>query len=167
MEALEALPGYKPRPGTPFRAWLFTIARNQAIKVLRKQWRLEPWDTEALNRRRDRPISEEAALRALGWIVDTELMLFVDRLPLAQRQVLMARFLLGMDTKEIAELLDRSPEAVRMQQSRALTFLNERLTAIGRAPESVNLEPALIVFRQAKVVRLRRFQLKDPNGPTR
>jgi RNA polymerase sigma-70 factor (ECF subfamily) len=167
MEAMEALPRYRPRAGKPFRAWLFTIVRNQAIKAMRKQRRLEPWDTEALNRRRERPISDEAALRALEWITDSDMMLFVERLPLAQRQVLMARFLLGMNAKEIAQLLGRTPETVRMQQSRALTFLRERLTAIGRAPESANLEPATLVLRQAKVVRLRRFQLKNPDGPTR
>jgi RNA polymerase sigma-70 factor (ECF subfamily) len=165
MEALEALPRYTPHPGKPFRAWLFTIVRNQAIKVLRKQRRVEPWDSEALDRRRERPVSEDAALRALDWIGDADLMLFVDRLPLAQRQVLMARFLLGMNAKEIAEMLDRSPETVRMQQSRALAFLRQRLTAIGRAPTHPNLEPSVVVFRQAKVVRLRRFQLKNP-GPT-
>ena len=129
--------------------------------------RWDATDPAELDRVRERlqPLAEEEGLDALNWITDTDLHVFVERLPLIQRQALVLRYLFGMPSKEIAAILDRSPSDVRMMQSRAIHFLNARLAAIGRAPiidlPERDPEQARTYLRQAPVLRARRFSLKD------
>ena len=134
ISALEALPSYERRV-QPFRSWLFTIARNRLLDHLRTYRRVEPEDPGEIDRRRG-AYSEEASVRALQWMSDSEVLLFVERLPPAQRQVVVLRYMMDFTTAEIAEVLDRSPEAIRQIQHRALAYLQERLSAIGREPMS-------------------------------
>lgn len=130
-QALIALPSYELR-AQPWRAWLFRIARNQALDHLRKRGRVEVEEPGAIERRRQ-PVGP-GELRALQWTSDDELVLLIERLPEAQRQVLALRYLLGFSGPEIAEVLDRSPGAVRQLHHRALRFLEQRLAALGREP---------------------------------
>lgn len=127
--AYEALPRYVDR-GEPFRAWLFTIARNYAITEVRKRSRITVADIREVERRRD--LDPEAETRALEWITDFELMVFVERLPPPQRHALILRYMFDLTNTEIAAILDRSEDDVRKLQSRAILYLRERLSAIGR-----------------------------------
>jgi RNA polymerase sigma-70 factor (ECF subfamily) len=158
MQVLEALPRYERR-GQPFRAWLFVSVRNLALYQLRKLRRSEAQDPAEIDRSRENGGSTEADLSAIGWISDNDLLLFVERLPAAQRQVLLLRFMLDLPSKEIATILDRSPEDVRMLQARALRFLNSRLSALGRGPRSERPIRSRQYLRQAPVLRGRRFAL--------
>jgi RNA polymerase sigma-70 factor, ECF subfamily len=135
INVFEALPRYERRR-QPFRAWLFRIVRNRGIDALRRRQRLEPADPVELQRRRDEAaVDEESATRALEWLSDAEILVLIERLPQAQRQVVVLRYMLDLSTVEIAQVLDRSPAAVRQLQHRALRFLEERLEALGRTPE--------------------------------
>jgi DNA-directed RNA polymerase specialized sigma24 family protein len=98
-------------------------------------------------------------LGALDWISDRDLVLFVERLPSAQRQVLMLRYMLDLDFAQIAQILDRSHSDVRMLHHRAVRFLEDRLTAIGRRPERGRRVPACRGRKQYGVLRSRRFAL--------
>jgi DNA-directed RNA polymerase specialized sigma24 family protein len=98
-------------------------------------------------------------LAALDWIFDPELQLLIERLPLAQRQVLLLRYAVGMPTDEIASVLDTRPDTVRRQHSRALAFLRVRLDALGRAPKYGRRSGMRTLARQAFVLRERRFAL--------
>jgi RNA polymerase sigma-70 factor (ECF subfamily) len=157
VKAMEALPRY--RTGTkPFRAWLFTIARNHALDQLRAKGRMQPEDPAELDLRRDAKAEEEVP--ALDWISDQDLLLFLERLPDAQRQVLALRFMLDMTTAEIASVLDCKPNDVSVLQYRALTFLRDRLAAIGRGPERRRAsDPMRRWVRPARVLRRRRFAM--------
>jgi RNA polymerase sigma-70 factor (ECF subfamily) len=157
LQLLQALPGYERRR-QPFRAWLFVIVRNLALKQLRKSGRLEVVDPVELNRRRELSV-DDSDLRALEWVSDRDLTLLVERLPLAQRQVLMLRFMLGLQHREIASVLGRSETDVTVLQSRALRFLRERLTALGRAPEHGRRSRMTNRAQKAHVLRRRRFAL--------
>ena len=118
--ALAALPRFR---GGSFRAWLFTIAHNATTDVLRRRRPQQPL-AEAAEPADGDPTPEEAAvarderrnLRAL-----------VSRLSEDQRQVIELR-LAGFTGPEIADLLGRSPAAVKMLQFRAL----ERLRVLSR-----------------------------------
>lgn len=166
LDVLEALPRYERRE-RPFRSWLFTITRNNAIKHLRKQRRLElSGDDDALVDESGGNGLGAAEPLGIAWISDPDLMLFVERLPLAQRQVLVLRFMIGMEASEIAKILGRSPEAVRQQLSRSLRLLERRLAAVGRRPRTADRRgtPCLAPIRPLRVIRERRFGLVSP-GP--
>jgi len=140
-KVFEALPEYELRDEVPLRAWLFTVVRNQALSELRKWGRVELQDQEDIDRMLARGIPEEPELPVVGWIADRDLLLFVERLPLPQRQVLTLRYMMDMSNSEVGEILDRSPSEVRVLHYRAVSFLRDRLTAMGRAPRR---RPALL-----------------------
>jgi RNA polymerase sigma-70 factor (ECF subfamily) len=130
VRAFEALPRYEQR-GRPFRSWLFTIVRNRALTELDVRGRSEPVDPDVLAEQRDGE-AEEGSGATLAWLMDRELVMFVERLPLAQRQVLVLKYMLDLPAKEIAHVLGRSYVDVRMLEHRALRFLEARLVAVGR-----------------------------------
>lgn len=131
-QVFRALPDYEDR-GRPFRAWLFVIARNTAYRQLElTQRHAELRAPDELPEVSGEQPDPEESLGTLRWVSDSELMLFIERLPLAQRQVLFLRFVMDLSHQETAVILGRSPEAVRRLQFRGLTFVRERLEAIGR-----------------------------------
>jgi RNA polymerase sigma-70 factor (ECF subfamily) len=158
VEVFSGLPDYEYRR-QPFRAWLFSIARNRGIDSLRRRNRLEVTDPSELRENGNEARDNDDDLRALGWIVDQDLVFLIERLPLAQRQVLMLTEMLGMSVNEVCEVLDRKPADVRTLKSRGLRFLRDRLTALGRAPERRGGARAAMCARQATVLRRRRFAL--------
>ncbi|MDX6633752.1 MAG: hypothetical protein QOG26_1757 [Solirubrobacterales bacterium] len=160
MQVLEAVPRYERRGAQPFRAWLFVIVRNYAVARVRKLNRLEPMEPQELNERRGRNGDQEEEMPALDWISDRDLVLFVERLPLPQRQVLLLRFQLDLSNTQVAAVLGRSENEVRVMQHRALRFLRDRLTAVGREPRSGERRPRMARCPQkARVLRERRFAL--------
>jgi RNA polymerase sigma-70 factor (ECF subfamily) len=157
MKLLEALPRYELR-GQPFAAWLFTIARNLAVSRHRATGRLDVVDPTKLAEHRERE-PQEPELRVLDWIKDEDVLLLIERLPLPQRQVLAMRYMVGMSPRETARVLDMSPNHVSVLQYRALGFLRDRLTALGREPRDVGRSRWQRCKSQARVLRRRRFAL--------
>jgi RNA polymerase sigma-70 factor (ECF subfamily) len=155
-----AMPRYELR-GRPFRAWLFVVARNEAISFLRRQARLEVAEPEEIERRMEEQGElTEDEVPLIGWIQDRDLMLFVERLPEAQRQVLGLRYLLDLDNAQIGAVMGRSREEVKALHYRAVTTLRERLASVGKGPErSEKPAQATQRFKQAEVLRHRRFAL--------
>jgi RNA polymerase sigma-70 factor (ECF subfamily) len=153
-----ALPGYVRR-SQPFRGWLFVIVRNVAVDHLRKHSRVTLGDEQAINDRREHEGAGSADLHVLDWITDRELLMFIERLPLVQRQVLVLRFMLDLSVTQIAELLDTTSNNVSVLQRRALGFLRERLVAVGRAPRDDYAPRMRRRVPQAQVLRTRRFVL--------
>ena len=160
IKVMEALPRYERRT-QPLRAWLFTIVRNEALRYLGTRGRLEPTDPlELTSRHEDASKAAPAeAMDALSWISDREILMLIERLPIAQRQVLMLRYMMDLTSADIAAVLGRSSEDVRTLQSRALRFLEQRLTALGRAPH--RRQPTIQMTRRragAPVLRARRYE---------
>jgi RNA polymerase sigma-70 factor (ECF subfamily) len=157
ISAFEALPRYERRD-VPFRAWLFVIARNESLKRIQQSTRAEVVDPAEVNQRREETLSAPG-VDALQWITDRELLLLVERLPLAQRQVLMLRYLHDLTAAQTGAVIGRSAADVRMLQSRALRFLRARLTALGRAPAGQRWPRMRRPLKQASVLRARRWAL--------
>ncbi len=130
VSVLEALPKYERRT-VPFRAWVFRIARNAALTRRRSSGRLVLESPTELARRgaSDRDAIDPASLE---WIHDSELVARVERLPEAQQQVIMLRYLFELGCGEIADLLERKPDAVRQLHSRALRSLRSGLAPVER-----------------------------------
>jgi RNA polymerase sigma-70 factor (ECF subfamily) len=158
IRVLEALPRYERR-AQPFRAWLFRIVRNLAITHLERRGRSDVVEPQEIARRQEHADDGEPALPALDWLTDRELVMFVERLPLPQRQVLILRFMLELTTSEIARVLDRRAADVRTLESRALRFLEQRLTAVGRAPRYERRAEWRRRVSRLPVARQRRYAL--------
>jgi len=160
LKVMEALPRYERR-SQPFRAWLFTIVRNHAIRQLEKRARLDLVDPVELNTNHE-GIEDVGprGITALSWVTDRELVMLVERLPVAQRQVLLLRFMMDMTTSDIGAVLGRSTDDVRALQSRALRFLESRLTALGRTPRSGERIPMRRRRGAAPVLDARRYRVE-------
>lgn len=124
LAALAALPGFRDE-GASFRAWLFRIAHNTVANVhrARSRRRVIPLPEEF---ERPAPDADPAALVARAED-QRRILRAIASLPEDRRQVVLLRFVDGLSTAEIAEVLERSPGAVRVLQHRALRDLAELL----------------------------------------
>ena len=129
MKALEAVHSYERR-GEPFRGWLFAIARNCGTDFLRRGGRVQPLDTQELDRRREEaaPMDGEPLV---DWLSDRSIARDFRRLPDPQQQVLVLRFLLDLSVRETAAALAFSEDNVKTLQSRALGSMRRRLSGAG------------------------------------
>ena len=124
LAALHALPTFRDE-GATFRAWLFRIAHNTIANARRSRFR-----------RRTEPLPdglERAAPNAdpAGLLLEAEeshrVLRAVAELPDDRRQVVLLRFVDGLSSREIGQVLDRSEGAARVLLHRALRDLAARL----------------------------------------
>jgi RNA polymerase sigma-70 factor (ECF subfamily) len=106
-----------------FSAWLYRVARNHMVDVLRRNHRevsidnIELTDDHNLEREVEDGIEWQGVLRA------------ISDLPDPQKQVILLKFLEGADNGEISRIMGKKEGAVRALHMRALMNLRERLTA--------------------------------------
>jgi RNA polymerase sigma-70 factor, ECF subfamily len=114
-----------------WRAWVFTIGRRRLVDAQRRLGRTEtlsdyPEDLEEAHRERApdvAAVAEEAA--------GTERALSLLRLlPPEQREAVFLRHVVGLDVKQTAELVRRSPGSVRVATHRGLRRLEALLTSV-------------------------------------
>jgi RNA polymerase sigma-70 factor, ECF subfamily len=102
-------------------AWLTTVVSRVSLDLLRAprrkrehSWQIEPW--------RDEPVAAEAdpaELVAQSDQVSVALLVLLETLSPAERIALVLHDVFGQSFDEIAQVLDRSPEAARQLASRA------------------------------------------------
>lgn len=111
------------------RAYLYAITGN----LVRDRWRREGRAKAGNVRLRDRePMSADGAdVIALGRLEEASIRAVFEDLDRVQRDVLRLRVVEGRSSAEVAEMLGRTPEAVRQIQHRALATLRGRLEANG------------------------------------
>jgi len=110
-----------------FRRWLFTIARRRLIDHRRRRARI-PSTHAGLDALGGRPGPEDTEGAVLA-ADDTETALArIAALPPDQGEVILLRVLAGLDVGEVAEIMGKTPGAVRVLQHRALQRLAEQLT---------------------------------------
>lgn len=139
MQALSALPGFRPGDGEDdaFRRWLMTIARNAVISEWRRHRPTSPLDDDVAEGAGGdaESISPEALL-----IANDERERVRDalgHLSPVQRQIVEMR-IGGWKSAEIAEALNMSVSAVNTAHFRAYARLRDLL----RAPTSTNASSA-------------------------
>jgi RNA polymerase sigma-70 factor (ECF subfamily) len=110
-------------------AWLFSVCRNKALDVRRKESSMKTGeDVVAENRTGDEPdpsavlLEEEQSQRVLT---------FVERLPAKQQEVLRLKFQGGLSYKEIAAVTGDSVGNVGFLLHVALRALRERMSVKG------------------------------------
>jgi RNA polymerase sigma-70 factor (ECF subfamily) len=128
LAAFRALPDFNDQ-GSSFRAWLFRIAHNTIANAHRSRARKR---TERLpdDFERPAPDADPAGQVALADEL-REIRRVVAQMPDDRRQVILLRFVDDLSTNEIAQVLDRSPGAVRVLLHRSLRELAARLSARG------------------------------------
>jgi RNA polymerase sigma-70 factor (ECF subfamily) len=122
LKAWEALDHYQLRE-VPFSAWLYRIAHNVVVDRHRTHKETLPLDGQLMLR--DVASGPEDRL---DWCETIEsLAQALSQLSPIQQQVLTLRFISGLSHAETARVLERSEEAVRVLQHRALGALRELL----------------------------------------
>ncbi len=121
LQVVRGLGGFRGTE-SDWRAWLFTTARRRAIDEIRRRSRrpacpLDDVDPGQL------PAAPDAADLALGHLATARAIALVAALPPLQAEVIMLRVVAGLDTGVVAELLGRSPGAVRVAAHRGLRRL--------------------------------------------
>lgn len=124
LKAWENLGRY--RPGGPFVAWLYTIARNTLIDHYRTRKQSVSLDLTVIKHdgKLDEQLDLQYEVRALQQAM--------EYLTEEQREVLTLRFIAEMDTGQIAERMRKSEGAIRALQMRALQALARVMRTDGR-----------------------------------
>lgn len=121
LSMLQALDTWRPRPGAGFMSWVFRIARNRLIDDSR--------------RRREDPLPEgdgwaatpgDACDEALRRADADGLMAAMDRLPPADKELLLFRWFHCLSHKEIAGILGVGPPIVKSRLNAALARLRKQ-----------------------------------------
>jgi RNA polymerase sigma-70 factor (ECF subfamily) len=126
VRAWQALPRYQ-QTGVPFMAWLFRIARNALIDHYRRERPtvgIEDFDLPSESDHDAALIHAEefeAVARAM------------KRLRADYQDVIRLRFLMGLSSREVAEVMERSEGAIRVLQLRAIRALRAELNVVEEA----------------------------------
>jgi RNA polymerase sigma-70 factor (ECF subfamily) len=113
-----------------WRAWLFTTARRRAIDEGRRRSR-RPEAPLAEVGAGQLPATVDAADLALERLATRSAVALVAALPPLQAEVILLRVVAGLDTEAVAQLVGRSPGAVRVAAHRGLRRLAEILARPG------------------------------------
>ncbi|HXV41808.1 MAG TPA: sigma-70 family RNA polymerase sigma factor [Anaerolineae bacterium] len=119
LKAWDNLGSYQIR-GLPFRAWLFRIARNSIIDYYRTYKETTPLEPAALTQPDPSAEVDEVVDQRLQ---AEALRLALQRLTEDQRQVLTLRFIEGLSTEEVAQVMGKRQGAIRALQMRGLQAL--------------------------------------------
>jgi RNA polymerase sigma-70 factor (ECF subfamily) len=109
-----------------FTAWVYGIARNRIIDAVRK---------------RDRTIMPQADLEEAFWLPSNqnisrefeadaevkEIIAAINKLPEAQAEVVMLRVVSDLSVEEVAKIVKKNPNSVRVLAYRGITTLKEFL----------------------------------------
>jgi len=120
IAALGAIDRYRDE-GASFRSWLFRIAHNQLANALRARSRQPTTRLDDV----PEPVATVSDPELLTGLADDarRVRAAVATLSEDRRQVIVLRFVDGLSTREIGEVLGRSQGAVRVLQHRALRDL--------------------------------------------
>lgn len=121
---------------SPFRAWLYRIARNRLIDHYRQQPALadSALDPESnisqLSTLTTTPLTPEE-VAVLGQRIQV-LHAALQNLPTAQRESMLLRYIAGMSVKEISELVSEGAETIKSRLRYATAKLRLQLKELSR-----------------------------------
>lgn len=129
LQAWHAIGSYR-QTGSPFIAWLLTVAHNVVVGSRRRSQR------EAKPRARERKVATiwDTEAEALAGVDRARLREAITRLKPDQQQVIMLRFVERFGYAEIAAAMGKSEGNIRVIQHRALSELRRLL--VGEEQES-------------------------------
>lgn len=122
LKAWENLNRYQPG-NLPFLAWLYTIARNQVIDHYRARKESVSIDDAVSLPSKDDAVDEQVQSRFDIQAMRNALQYLTEE----QQQVVMLRFIAGLETNEISRQMGKAEGAVRALQMRALQALAKHM----------------------------------------
>ncbi|MST04328.1 MAG: RNA polymerase sigma factor [Candidatus Pacebacteria bacterium] len=122
LKSFKNIKRYKYQGKSPL-AYFFTIAKNEIINDWRKNK-----NNQSINNLEERIKVEDTTERK------TEDSLRIDKVKSAiesltedQKELISLKFISGLDNSEISEIIDKSEEAIRQMQFRALKAIKEKI----------------------------------------
>lgn len=128
-----ALAGLRDYRGGVFAVWLFRIAQNTVIDTLRSRRPLQGLDAVAERGDCAPGPEDETLARAEGEALRQALSQLTD-----EQRLAIELQLAGWSGPQIAEVLGKSPQAIKMLRFRALQRLRECLTRVAGQDEEVH-----------------------------
>jgi RNA polymerase sigma-70 factor (ECF subfamily) len=125
IKAWKAISSCKGKEKT-FLPWLYRIAHNHLINTLRVMKKCTPIEKIEISDPKQE-IFVDSEYR--------ELLETINCLPGNQKQVIILKFIEGLDNRAIAKIIKKSEGAVRISQMRALATLRQKLGKGGRENE--------------------------------
>jgi RNA polymerase sigma-70 factor (ECF subfamily) len=122
LKAWEAIGRYKQK-SLAFSAWLYRIAHNHVVDYFRTRRQHVALD-ELMPAASGNPAQE-----AEEKLMQQELAQAISYLPPEQKQIIILKFIEGLDNQEIAQIMRKRQGAIRVMQMRALTALRQILTS--------------------------------------
>jgi RNA polymerase sigma-70 factor (ECF subfamily) len=127
LKAWEAIGRYRWQ-GRPFLAWLYRLAHNVHIDHVRSTRPTTSLTTE----HRTLEVPSTSAMTEMARTLDAEVLATaLSQLTLEQQQVIVMKFIEGLDNEQIAQSMDRREGAIRALQMRALMSLRRVLEKQG------------------------------------
>lgn len=123
LKAWENLDRYQPG-NSPFLAWLYTIARNQVIDHYRARKQTVSIDEIVSLPAKDDAVDEQIQFRFEIQTMRDALQFLTEE----QQQVLILKFIAGLETREISKQMNKAEGAIRALQMRALQTLSKYMT---------------------------------------
>ena len=94
------------------------------------------------------------------WVTDADLHVLISRLPLLERNVMMLRYLVGLNQLEVGAVVGRSADGVGDLHASGLALLAAHQLAIGPPSEASSIRFAMVRRRRsARVLQSRRLAL--------
>jgi RNA polymerase sigma factor (sigma-70 family) len=128
LAVYERLAGFEGSEAA-FRSWLFTIAHRKAVDARRRLAR-RPWAEVADSAASDLPggnVEDEA----LAAVTTGRVLALLAELPEVQRDVLLLRIVADLSIDQAADVMGKSPGAIKQHQRRALNQLRVRVQRAG------------------------------------
>jgi len=113
--------------------WLYTVARNQALSMVRKDGRMDPLSDAQATRLPDAAAGPHE--RAAANETHARVLALLDTLPEEQREACRLKFQDGLSYREIAQVMEVSLGKVSKLLAGALASLRQELTAGGLSAE--------------------------------
>jgi RNA polymerase sigma-70 factor, ECF subfamily len=113
-----------------FRAWLFTIARHRAIDLGRSTARRRTL-LQRLGETDGRHVVPDTADVVLEQLSTRALLAAIASLPADQAEIIMLRVVAGLDAPAVAEIVGKTPGAVRVAAHRGLRRLAAEIDRAG------------------------------------
>ena len=123
LKAWTAIGSCKGREQT-FSAWLYRIARNHLIDYLRKRRKRQTAEICVENLADIDDVGQSMELK----LEQQQLLEAISGLPDNQKQVIILKFIEGMDSREVGQIMGKSEGNIRVIQMRALRALRHRLS---------------------------------------